>query len=255
MRANRPAQLIAGLLMLASIAYAQPDTRQSAYSSMSRQNQLMQDDLSINPAMFWLIDGQALWVKNDGAHSKSCLACHGDVSTSMKGVAANFPKLAHGRLMTLEGQINYCRTQYQKLPVFDYETQPMLSLSTLIAAQSRGMPIDIRPTKEMTPYIERGKNLYFARVGQLNLSCAQCHDDRAGQKLGGVVIPQGHPTGYPIYRIEWQTVGSLQRRLRNCMAGVRAERYAFGSEELNMLETYLMHRANGMRIESPGVRP
>lgn len=255
MTARRLVQVVVSALVLLSVAYAQTDPRHSAYSAMSRQNQMMQDDLSINPAMFWLMDGQALWAKNESANSKSCLSCHGDASTDMRGVAASFPKLVHGRLMTLESQINHCRVQYQKLPAFDYETQPMLSLSTLVAAQSRGLPIAVRDSKEMTAYIERGKSLYFARIGQLNLSCAQCHDDRAGQKLGGVVIPQGHPTGYPIYRIEWQTVGSLQRRLRNCMAGVRAERYAFGSEELNMLETYLMHRANGMRVESPGVRP
>ena len=102
---------------------------------------------------------------------------------------------------------------------------------------------------------QKGKTLYFQRMGQLNLSCAQCHDDRAGLKLAGSVIPQAHPTGYPIYRLEWQNVGSLQRRLRNCMSGVRAEQYAYGSLELSQIELYLMQRANGMRIESPAVRP
>jgi sulfur-oxidizing protein SoxA len=73
--------------------------------------------------------------------------------------------------------------------------------------------------------------------------------------LGGSVIPQAHPDGYPIYRLEWNTVGSLQRRLRNCMTGVRAEPFAFGSVELIQLELYLMERARGMTIETPGVRP
>ena len=242
-------------VMITSALAAQPDARQSAYGVMSRQNQLMQDELSINPAMFWVMDGQELWTRADAPGSKTCMACHGDATTGMKGVAATFPKLVHGRLTTLEGQINRCRVQYQRQPAFGYETKPMLSLSTLVAAQSRGLSLTPGEGREMAPFLERGRRLYFQRIGQLNLSCAQCHDDRAGQTLGGVVIPQGHPTGYPIYRIEWQAVGSLQRRLRNCMAGVRAERYAFGSEELNLLETYLMHRARGMRVESPGVRP
>jgi sulfur-oxidizing protein SoxA len=69
------------------------------------------------------------------------------------------------------------------------------------------------------------------------------------------LIPEGHPTGYPIYRLEWQTVGSLQRRLRNCMTGVRAEPYALGSKELTQLELFLMWRARGMPLETPGVRP
>lgn len=242
-------------MVIATTLVAQPDDRQSAYSTMFRQNQLMQDDLSINPAMFWLMDGHALWSKSDSPDAKTCMACHGDPTIGMKGVAATFPKLVHGRLTTLEGQINRCRVQYQGQPAFGYETQPMLSLTTLVAAQSRGVPLTAGAGQDISLFVEQGKKLYFQRIGQLNLSCAQCHDDRAGQTLGGVMIPQGHPTGYPIYRIEWQTVGSLQRRLRNCMAGVRAERYAFGSEELNLLETYLMHRARGMRLESPGVRP
>jgi sulfur-oxidizing protein SoxA len=131
----------------------------------------------------------------------------------------------------------------------------MLALSTLIALQSRGLPIQATPLGGVKKEYESGKNLYFQRIGQLNLSCAQCHDDRAGLKLGGSVIPQAHPTGYPIYRIEWQGMGSLQRRLRNCLSGVRAQTYAYGSNELMQIELYLMHRANGMIIESPGIRP
>ena len=46
-----------------------------------------------------------------------------------------------------------------------------------------------------------------------------------GRHLGGAPIPQAHPTGYPLYRLEWQGLGSLRRRLRNCMTGMRAEPY------------------------------
>lgn len=247
--------LIVSLFLSVGALGAPLNQRQSAYHLMSRENQQMQDDLSINPALFWLIDGEALWMGQGDVSSKSCFSCHGDVKTSMRGVSARFPKVVRGSFLTLERQINHCRVEYQNLPALEYETRPLLSLTTLIAAQSRGMQIKMSESREAMPFIERGRFLYHQRIGQLNLSCAQCHDDRAGQRLGGVVIPQGHPTGYPIYRIEWQTLGSLQRRLRNCMAGVRAERYDFGSDELNMLEFYLMYRANGMRIESPGVRP
>jgi sulfur-oxidizing protein SoxA len=131
----------------------------------------------------------------------------------------------------------------------------LLALSTLIAYQSRGLPIAASTDRAIEPDYKKGQSLYFQRMGQLNLSCAQCHDDRAGLKLAGSTIPQAHPTAYPIYRIEWQGVGSLQRRLRNCASGVRAEQYTYGSPELIALELYLMRRANGMQIESPGVRP
>jgi sulfur-oxidizing protein SoxA len=103
--------------------------------------------------------------------------------------------------------------------------------------------------------VARGQQRYLQRMGQLNLSCAQCHDQRWGQRLGGSIIPQSHPTGYPLYRLEWQGVGSLQRRLRNCMNGVRAEPYALGSQELVELELYLAAQARGMALETPGIRP
>ena len=107
----------------------------------------------------------------------------------------------------------------------------------------------------MQAALAQGGQLYRQGLGQLDLSCAQCHDSLAGRRLGGSTIPQAHPTGYPIYRLEWQAVGSLQRRLRHCMSGVRAEPYAYGSDELTALELFLMNRAAGLALETPAVRP
>jgi len=234
---------------------AQADSRQSTYGLMSPSIQAMQNDMSQNPALFSVLDGEALWKKNVGANNRSCASCHGDVKQSMRGVFATFPKNVQGSLVNLEAQINRCRTNRQSLVAFPYESKELLALSSLIAHQSRGMPILASKDPKNQGDLMSGKALYFKRMGQLNLSCAQCHDQRPGSKLAGVTIPQAHPTGYPIYRLEWQAMGSLQRRLRNCLSGVRAELYAFGSTELTQIELYLMHRADGMTIESPGVRP
>jgi hypothetical protein len=78
---------------------------------------------------------------------------------------------------------------------------------------------------------------------------------RLGRQLAGNVIPQAHPTGYPLYRLEWQGLGSLQRRLRNCLVGMRAEPYEYDAPELVDLELFLMWRARGMTMEAPAVRP
>ena len=234
---------------------SQADQRQSTTALMTPSNQAMQKDINLNPALFWIMDGEALWGDRTNPTGKACADCHQDVKQSMKGVAATFPKHVQGKLLNLEGQINECRTSRQQAPAFAYESKSLLALSTLVAYQSRGLPIAASTDKAIEPDYKKGQSLYFQRIGQLNLSCAQCHDDRAGLKLASSTIPQGHPTAYPIYRIEWQGVGSLQRRLRNCVAAVRAEQYAYGSPELIALELYLMRRANGMQIESPGVRP
>jgi len=234
-------------------AYA--DQRQSATTLMTPSNQAMQNDMSLNPALFWIMDGEALWDDRRNPAVKACADCHQDVKQSMKSVSASFPKRVNGKLLNLEGQINQCRTSRQQSSAFAYESKNLLSLSSLIAYQSRGLPIAASTDPAIEPHFRKGQALYFQRMGQLNLSCAQCHDDRAGLKLASSTIPQGHPTAYPIYRIEWQGVGSLKRRLRNCVSAVRAEQYAYGSPELLALELYLMRRATGMQVESPGVRP
>lgn len=92
-------------------------------------------------------------------------------------------------------------------------------------------------------------------MGQLDLSCADCHDRLVGRRLGGSVIPPGNALGYPSYRLEWQAVGSLQRRLRSCVAGVRAHPWPQGSPEMLALEAHLAWRDRGARLQSPSVRP
>lgn len=229
--------------------------RQSTTLGMSPQNQALQNDPLLNPASLWVLEGESLWSDTQAASGKSCAACHGKAGESMRGVAAGFPKISSGRLMNLEERINACRITHQHLPALAYESRPLLSLAAYIGKQSAGMPISISETPQISAHIESGRQMFHQRIGQINLSCAQCHDARWGQLLAGVRIPQAHPTGYPIYRLEWQSVGSLQRRVRGCMTAVRAEPFAFGAQEIKELELYLAWRARGMTVETPAVRP
>ena len=234
---------------------APQDTRRSSYHLMSPENRAMQDDANLNPAWFWVMDGHSLWKEKAGNKNVSCASCHGDSGQKMAGVATQFPKMQKRKLQTLEGQINQCRTSQQEAPALAYESKELLALTTFVATQSKGLPIAVQETLQNKKDLQQGRQFFNERMGQLNLSCAQCHQDRAGLKLGGSLIPQGHPTAYPIYRIEWQTMGSLQRRLRNCMSGVRAQQFEYGSQEMAQLELFLMWRARGMPLETPGVRP
>jgi len=175
----------------------------------------------------------------------------------MSNVAARYPAFdaALGRPIDLEQRINLCRTEHQRAEPLTWESEDLLALTGFVAHQSRGLPIAVDDNPELRPFSALGDELFHRREGQLNLSCSQCHDDNWGKRLAGSVIPQGHPTGYPVYRLEWQSVGSLQRRLRNCMTGVRAEPYEYGAPDAVALELYLMERARGMTIETPAVRP
>jgi sulfur-oxidizing protein SoxA len=258
MKATRAAAIFAALLGTAVAAAEIPlSERKSGYDLMGPQTRAMQDDDTANPGMFWVLDGEALWKRKAGAAEKSCADCHGDAQSSMKGVAARYPAFdtARGRPVDLEQRINICRADKQNATPLAYESKELLALSAYVGRQSRGMPVEVGSDERSKPFLDAGRELFTRRQGQLNLSCAQCHDDNWGQKLAGALIPQGHATGYPLYRLEWQTLGSLQRRLRNCIVGMRAEPYAFGAPEYVDLELYLMWRARGMKVETPAVRP
>ena len=231
--------------------------RKSGYQFLAPETRAMQDDDTANPGMLWVLDGEALWNRKVGKANKSCADCHNDASTSMKGVAARYPAFneAANRPIDLEQRINICRTDQQNATPLLFESNEMLALAGFVARQSRGMPIAVSDDERTKPFIQAGRAMFERRQGQLNLSCAQCHDDNWGAKLAGVSVPQGHPTGYPLYRLEWQAMGSLQRRLRNCLIGMRAQAYTFGAPEYVNLELFLMWRARGMAIETPAVRP
>ena len=225
---------------------AAADTRRSGYDDASPETRAMQDDDSANPAFLWVQQGETLWAKD-------CAGCHGAVA-SLRGAATRYPLFdpKAGRLLTLEQRINHCRTDRMAAPAYAWDDDRLLALSALTGLQSRGLAFDAEPRE---PFLAQGAALYRTRMGQLNLSCAQCHDERAGQRLAGSTIPQGHPTAYPEYRLEWQGMGSLYRRFRSCLNGVRAEIFGPDSPEAAALALYLAVRAKGMRVETPGVRP
>ena len=231
--------------------------RRSGYSFMTPETKAMQDDDTANPGMLWVLDGEKLWNRKAGTADKACADCHNDARSSMKGVAARYPAFDRtlGRPIDLEQRVNLCRANHQQAPPLAYESRDLLALTAFVAQQSRGAAIETGNDPQLQPFIARGRELFMQRQGQLNLGCVNCHDDNWDKRLAGSAITQAHPTGYPIYRLEWQSLGSLQRRLRACISGIRAQAYDYGSPELVELELYLMSRAKEMPLEAPAVRP
>jgi sulfur-oxidizing protein SoxA len=257
----RSARTIAVALLLAATAAAATEIplseRRSGYSFMTPDTQAIQNDDTANPGMLWVLDGEALWKSKMGSTAKACADCHDDARASMKGVAARYPAFDKGlgRPVDLEQRINLCRTQHQQAPPLAYESRDLLTLTAFVAQQSRGVAIASGADPQLEPFVAKGRDLFTQRQGQLNLGCANCHDDNWDRHLAGSAITQAHPTGYPLYRLEWQSLGSLQRRLRSCISGIRAQTYDYGAPELVALELYLMSRARGMPMEAPAVRP
>jgi sulfur-oxidizing protein SoxA len=223
---------------------------------LSPELKALEADSFANPGMLWVGEGERLWQEKSGAAGKSCASCHGDASATMKGVAARYPAVdaASGKLLNLELRINSCRTKNMTAAPLAYESGDLLSLTAYVAFQSRGQPTKVEVTGAAAPYYERGKAAFFARQGQLNLACSQCHVDFAGRRLRGDVISHGVGVGYPVYRLEWQGLGSLHRRLRSCSFGVRAVQFGYGSDDYLNLELYLAKRAEGLPVDTPAIR-
>lgn len=252
-RSFRPVAVLIGLLLATAPAAADQIKPGSAFLSPEMRRQ--QSDEARNPGFLWVEQGEELFNRRSG-ETPPCLSCHADPRQSLKGAATRYPQIdaASGRLINLEGRIEQCRTQRQKQPGFDYESPELLGLTAYVASLSRGLPMAVVTGGAAQPYLEEGRAFYERRQGQLNLSCRQCHDDLVGEKLRGDTISHGIGTGYPAYRLEWNGVGSLHRRLRACSLGVRATQFDYGSPEYLALELFLAARAKDLPIEAPGLR-
>ena len=235
---------------------SRPNVVRQGSSFQSTATQVLQADDGANPAMLWVEQGQKLWAEPAGTPSKSCAGCHGDATAAMAGRAARYPQVdpGTGKLLNIEGRINRCRMEHQNAPALAYESQDLLSLTAYLSFLARGVARDVRIDGPAAPFFASGRAFFTTRQGQLNLSCAQCHDDSVGRKLRGDTISQGQTGGWPGYRFEWQSIGSLHRRLRACSLGVRAEILDYGSPDYLALELYLAWRANDLPLEAPGVR-
>ncbi len=214
----------------------------------------MQADDLANPGFLWVDRGERLWRDNAGA--PSCASCHGDAPKSMRGVAARYPAYdaTTDAVLDLDARINDCRVRRQKLPPLQRESEDLLGLSAYVAFQSRGLPQEASISGPARATFDRGREFYYARHGQMNISCAQCHDRNWGKRLYAETISQGHGNAFPAYKLEWQALGSLQRRIRACLFGIRAEMPPYGAAELTDVEFFLAWRGEGLPLEAPGVR-
>jgi sulfur-oxidizing protein SoxA len=250
------------ILLFASSALAQTtvpsspasDQRQSGNAFLSPAMLALQKDSTSNPLSLWIDRGQGLWREG----STSCQSCHGDLG-SMKQAATRYPRLTPDgvRLINLEDQIVSCRSRSGHAGTA-LESEEVLALSAALHSAAAGLPLQVAPEPDQREVwqarLAQGARRYVTRMGRMNLACTHCHDQRVGAQMRADVISPAHPTGFPIYRMSWQTAGSIDRRLRACYSGVQAQLPAPGSAELRALELYLKVRAAGMPLDGPSLR-
>ncbi|MFB9263819.1 sulfur oxidation c-type cytochrome SoxA [Bradyrhizobium erythrophlei] len=228
----------------------------SGYQFRSKETRALQDDDLENPGFLAVERAADLWQKVDGSEGKSCVSCHGDAETSMKGVGAAMPKWDDKlkKPVNLEQRINICRSEHMKAAPWAFKSQEMTDMTTFVRFQSRGMKVAPKTDGPMSPWFERGKQLYYTRVGQLDMACASCHERNNGKFMRADFLSQGQTNGFPTYRLRDQRLVPLHERFEGCMFDVRAEPFKPLSDEFVALELYVAWRGIGLPVETPSVR-
>ncbi|MCV6598284.1 MAG: sulfur oxidation c-type cytochrome SoxA [Mangrovicoccus sp.] len=232
------------------------DTIYSGWVFRSDETQALQADDFDNPGFVFVDVAMDAWNAADGAAGKSCADCHNDPMDSMVGVRAVYPKWNDeaGELRTLEMQINACRTGQMEAEEWKYDGSDMVNMTALISVPSRGLPVNVAYDGPAQEYWEMGKELYYTRTGQLELACANCHEDHYGDMIRADHLSQGQINGFPVYRLKNAKLNSAHARFKGCIRDTRAHTYKPGSAEFVALELYVATRGNGLSVEAPSVR-
>ena len=227
----------------------------SGYWFAAPETRAVQDDPFSNPGLLYVERGAMRWTERAGRAEKSCADCHGG-GEAMRGVGAAYPRIdsESGALVNLGQRIDLCRARRMEAEPFGPGSAARLDLETWLMAQSAGLPMNVETGGAAAPHFERGKALYRRRVGQMNLACAMCHDERVGRYLRAERISQGHISGFPTYMMRWGAMAGVHRRFRFCNEQARAEPLPLDHPDYNALQLYVAWRGAGLPIETPAVR-
>jgi len=227
----------------------------SGWHFRTDETRAIQADDFDNPGMLEVEGAMAAWETAEGSEGKSCADCHGDVE-SLAGLRPTLPKYneAKGELYTMEMYVNDCRTERMGAEPWKWSGGDMVGMTGLIAMQSRGMPMDVAIDGPAEEYWKKGEEIYYTRYGQLELSCASCHEQNYGNYIRADHLSQGQINGFPTYRLKQAKLISIHNRFRGCIRDTRAETFAEGSPEFIALELYVASRGNGLSVEGPAVR-
>lgn len=219
------------------------------------ETRAMQADDFDNPGMIFAEQAEDAWNTAEGSAGKSCADCHGDPE-EMAGVRPVYPKWNDeaGEVRTMELQINDCRENQMGAEPWKYAGSDMVNMTALMASVSRGLPVNVATDGPAHETWEQGKELYYTRFGQLELACANCHEDNTGRMIRADHLSQGQINGFPVYRLKNARLNAVQSRFKGCIRDTRAETFEPGSPELIALELYVASRGNGLGVEGPSVR-
>jgi len=229
----------------------------SGWHYRTESTRILEADSFDNPGMLGVELGEELWSKVEGSEGKSCNSCHGDAAESMALVGAVYPKWHEetGKPINVELQINQCRVDNMGAEPYKFDKGGQKPLTAYIKHQALGKPVQVNLDEgDMQIWWDKGKEVYYRRTGQLNLSCASCHEKNNGKHIRADHLSQGNVNGFPTYRLKQSNLISLHNRFRGCIRDTRAEFPDAFSDDLMALEVYTTWRGQGLSVETPAVR-
>jgi sulfur-oxidizing protein SoxA len=169
-----------------------------------------------------------------------------------------------GKVRTLEQDINACvvKNGHKKLK---YKKGEIAAIGAYMNYTSRGKKQNVvvpNNPAALAAY-EDGKTTFYAKRGQLNFACADCHVYNSGMMVRGNLLSPGlgHTSHFPVWRRKWAKgkgglagFGTLQRRYGGCNKQVRAKPLKAQSEAYNNLEYFHTYMSNGIKLNGPAVR-
>lgn len=175
------------------------------------------------------------------------------------GIRQNYPMFdaKKGDVVTIEGSINACLKDNGEKPL-KFGKGDLADISAYMSSTSRGKLINIViPNDPRAQAIyERGKQHFYAKRGQLNLACADCHVSSAGKHVRADLLSPmlGHTTHFPAYRSNSGDLVTLHKRYSGCNEQVRAKAFDLQSDEYTALEYFETYMSNGLPINGPSSR-
>ena len=226
------------------------------YAVNAEMRKQWEDIMQFPPYDFALDEGKTAF-ETPFANGKSYADCFANGGIGVRQTYPTFDTKT-GEVVTLDLAINRCRIANGEKPL-PYQTGLMASITAYMAETSRDKPFDIKipdDPRAIAAY-EAGKEYFYTRRGQLNFACASCHVTSAGQRMRGDILApaMGILAAFPIYRSDWGSMGTIDRRFTSCSSQMRSEPLPPQDPAYRNVEYFLSFMSNGVPITGPGTRP
>ncbi len=175
-------------------------------------------------------------------------------------IAGEYPKFddKSGKVVTLTRAINQCLVANGQKP-WKMTKGKMTDLEAYFAAKSTeaGKKVNVQiNSKAAAEAYERGKKEYYTQRGYLKLSCANCHVQGAGQRVRREYLSPllGQTTHFPVYRLKWQGLGTMERRIKGCEKNQGENPHKPSSDWTAEMIYFMSYMSNGLPVDGPDVR-